>query len=52
VPPRLYNQIAREIVQNRTPALPLPRLAEVFAVINVAMADAGIDAWHHKYINA
>jgi hypothetical protein len=51
VPPRLYNQIAREIVQNRTPALPLPRLAEVFAVINVAMADAGIDAWHHKYIN-
>ena len=51
VPPRLYNQIARVIAQNRTPALTLPRLAELFAVINVAMADAGIDAWHHKYVN-
>lgn len=49
VPPRLYNQIAREVV--RTRGLSLPRLAELFAVVNVAMADAGIDCWHHKYIN-
>jgi hypothetical protein len=48
VPPRLYNQIARVIVANH-PALSLPRLAELFAVINVAMADGGIDAWHWKY---
>lgn len=49
VPPRLYNQIAREVV--RTRGLSLARLAELFAVVNVAMADAGIDCWHHKYIN-
>ncbi|MBI5339280.1 MAG: phosphatase PAP2 family protein [Mycolicibacterium rufum] len=49
VPPRLYNQIAREIVAIKM--LPLRRTAELFAVLNVAMADAGIDAWHHKYVN-
>jgi hypothetical protein len=49
VPPRLYNQIARVIVQSHSPALSVPRMAELFAVINVAMADAGIDAWHWKY---
>ena len=54
VPPRLYNQIARKLVLARvgTPgALLLAQVAELFAIINVAMADAGIDAWHHKYIN-
>jgi hypothetical protein len=50
VPPRLYNQVARVIAQQQTPALTLARTAELFAVLNVAMADAGIDAWHWKYV--
>lgn len=47
VPPRLYNQIARNIVASRS--LNVPKTAELFAQLNVAMADAGIDAWHWKY---
>lgn len=47
VPPRLYNQIARK----HAAGLSLSMAAELFAEINVAMADAGIDAWHHKYVN-
>ncbi len=49
VPPRLYNQVARKIIESRT--LILAQTAELFAIINVAMADAGIDAWHYKYTN-
>lgn len=49
VPPRLYNQIARKVVESRN--LSLARTAELFAIVNVAMADAGIDAWHYKYTN-
>jgi hypothetical protein len=48
VPPRLYNQIARKIVADKS--LSVARTAEIFAQINVAMADAGIDAWHYKYL--
>lgn len=48
VPPRLYNQIARKVVADRS--LSVARTAELFAQINVAMADAGIDAWHYKYL--
>lgn len=48
VPPRLYNQIARKIVAGLS--LPLGRTAELFAQINVAMADAAIDAWFYKYV--
>jgi hypothetical protein len=47
VPPRLYNQIARRFIQNHN--LSVARTAELFAQLNVAMADAGIDAWHYKY---
>ncbi len=47
VPPRLYNQIARKHAAN----LSVSMAAELFAEINVAMADAGIDAWFHKYAN-
>ncbi|MGG5887676.1 vanadium-dependent haloperoxidase [Falsiroseomonas sp. HC035] len=47
VPPRLYNQIARKIALARN--LTLMQTAVMFAEINVAMADAGIDAWHYKY---
>jgi hypothetical protein len=46
VPPRLYNQIARKLAGSLTPL----QTAEMLAEINVAMADAGIDAWHWKYV--
>jgi Vanadium chloroperoxidase N-terminal domain/PAP2 superfamily len=46
-PPRLYNQIIRAIAaaQGNTPA----ENARLFALVNVAMADAGILAWDEKY---
>lgn len=47
VPPRLYNQIARKVITNLS--LSVARTAELFAQINVAMADGGIDAWFYKY---
>ena len=47
VPPRLYNQVARKIVVGKP--FTTAQLADLFARINVAMADAGIDAWHWKY---
>lgn len=46
-PPRLYNQILRTIVQNRGSGV--ADTAELFALANVAMADAGVEAWHWKY---
>jgi vanadium chloroperoxidase len=48
-PPRLYNQIVRRIAEARanTPA----QNARLFALVNVAMADAGILAWDQKYIH-
>lgn len=55
VPPRLYNQILRALVAKHEADTGTPfskaQAAELFAVGNVAMADAGIDAWHHKYLN-
>src|SRR5262245_2951456 len=46
-PPRLYNQIARVIAtqENNTVA----DNARMFALINIAMADAGIQCWGVKY---
>lgn len=46
-PPRLYNQIARVIAvqEGNTVA----ENARMFALINIAMADAGIQAWGVKY---
>lgn len=46
-PPRLYNQIARTIgrQERNTEA----ENARMFALINVAMADAGIASWETKY---
>lgn len=48
-PPRLYNQIVRRIAiaRGETEA----RNARLFALVNVAMADAGILAWEQKYIH-
>lgn len=46
-PPRLYNQIARTIAVQRgnTEA----DNARLFALLNIAMADAGIASWYSKY---
>lgn len=48
-PPRLYNQIVRKIAiaKKNTPS----QNAQLFALINVAMADAGILCWEEKYIH-
>ena len=48
-PPRLYNQVVREvaIAQGNTAA----KNARLFALVNVAMGDAGILAWEQKYIH-
>ncbi len=46
-PPRLYNQIVREIAGRRNNSW--DQNARLFALINVAMGDAGIYAWHYKY---
>ncbi|MBM3652133.1 MAG: vanadium-dependent haloperoxidase [Alphaproteobacteria bacterium] len=49
-PPRLYNQVVRQVLVNRVNGADRPAAsARLFALINVAMADAGIAAWYHKY---
>jgi hypothetical protein len=45
-PPRLYNQIATKLTENETSVV---KLARMFALLNVAMADAGVAAWESKY---
>jgi hypothetical protein len=48
-PPRLYNQITMHIAeQEGTTANPL-ELARLLALVNVAMADAGIAIWESKF---
>ena len=46
-PPRLYNQIIRQIAEDagNSPA----ENARLFALINIAMGDAGVSAWDSKY---
>lgn len=62
VPPRLYNQIVRGFIKEKfgkpakPPAPAIPELtreqcADLFAIVNCAMADAGIDAWYYKYVH-
>lgn len=46
-PPRLYNQIVREVVKAKGNTT--EQNARLFALINCAMGDAGIHAWHWKY---
>jgi vanadium chloroperoxidase len=48
-PPRLYNQIVRRIAIAR--ANTDAKNARLFALVNTAMADAGILAWDQKYIH-
>jgi hypothetical protein len=47
VPPRLYNQIARKIAveQGNT----VVENSRMFALVNIAMADAGVASWESKY---
>jgi hypothetical protein len=45
-PPRLYNQIAREISKDGQDVMALARL---LALVHTAMADAGIAIWESKY---
>lgn len=46
-PPRLYNQVARTIAIQQCNTV--EQNARLFALINYAMADAGIAAWDTKY---
>jgi PAP2 superfamily len=45
-PPRLYNQLATEISKRETNPIALVRL---YALVNVAMADAAIAVWESKF---
>jgi hypothetical protein len=45
-PPRLYNQIATLLTRH---IADVTALARVYALVNVAMADAGIAIWESKY---
>lgn len=47
-PPRLYNQIAMQIADQKNTNDVL-EMARLMALVNVAMADAGIAAWESKY---
>ena len=47
VPPRLYNQAVREISLKKCATE--AENAKLFAMVNIAMADAGIQAWDEKY---
>ncbi len=48
-PPRLYNQVIRKIADIRGNTV--AENARLFALVNTAMADAGILAWEQKYIH-
>ncbi|MBT9611072.1 MAG: phosphatase PAP2 family protein [Aquabacterium sp.] len=48
-PPRLYNQIVREVAIARGNTV--DDNARLFALVNAAMADAGILAWDQKYVH-
>jgi hypothetical protein len=48
-PPRLYNQITRRIAHQMGTDTDALELARLLALVNVAMADAGIAVWESKY---
>jgi membrane-associated phospholipid phosphatase len=47
-PPRLYNQIVRVIAQRMGNST--EQNARLFALVNLALADAGIQCWRTKYV--
>src|SRR5882762_2150730 len=48
-PPRLYNQIAMHIADQMGTSSNVEQLARLLALVNTAMADAGISIWESKY---
>lgn len=48
-PPRMYNQIIRKVAEKKGNTV--AQNARLFALVNVAMGDAGILAWDQKYIH-
>jgi len=48
-PPRLYNQITVHIAEQRGTSSNPVDFARLLALVNVAMADAGIAVWESKY---
>lgn len=48
-PPRLYNEIATSIALHEKPITHVEDFARYLALVNLAMADAGISAWDAKY---
>ena len=46
-PPRLYNQIAMQLAEDR--GLDAMKTERLLALVNIAMADAGIACWESKY---
>jgi hypothetical protein len=46
-PPRLYNQIARVVAEQKGNSL--VENARLFALVNIAMSDAGVCCWDAKY---
>ena len=48
-PPRLYNQITMRIAQKMGTDSNVVELARLLALVNVALADAGIAVWESKY---
>ncbi|TKS61692.1 MAG: chloride peroxidase [Nitrospira sp.] len=48
-PPRLYNQITMRIAHKMGTDTDVMELARLLALVNVAMADAGIAVWESKY---
>jgi hypothetical protein len=46
-PPRLYNQIAVQVARER--GTKVREMARLLALVNVAMADAGVAIWESKY---
>lgn len=47
-PPRLYNQIALQLALERNPSA--ADFARFMALVNIAMADAGLASWYDKYL--
>lgn len=48
-PPRLYNMIATSVALNERKIMSVEDMSQYLALINLAMADAGIAAWDAKY---
>lgn len=48
-PPRLYNEIATSIALHEKPISHVEDFARYLALVNLALADAGISAWDAKY---